>query len=165
MMRRIIRIVVVALALLAPLGAAASAQAAAAAVLNVSTAEVNFGSVPVTNPACQIVDGVPSSGCVTTTVTITNTGSDTVFFESASACESLFHNEIQTCITRTAGWGGFVGEPLSTCFSDWTLVPGESCAVVLVAGPTRLGTIRGYFIMRERGSDIVVSVPVRVRGT
>ena len=117
------------------------------------------------NPPCEIVSGVPSSGCVTATVTITNTGGETVYFESASACERLFNNEIQTCITRTAGWGGFVGEPLSTCFSDWTLVPGESCTVVLIAGPTRPGTIRGYFIMRERGSEIVVSVPIRVHGT
>jgi hypothetical protein len=139
--------------------------ASQAASLSVSPAEIDFGAVPVTNPDCQVVNGVPLSACATATVTITNTGTETIFFESASACERLFHNEIQTCITQTAGWGGFVGEPLSTCFSDWTLVPGESCAVVLVAGPTRRGVVRGYFIMRERGSAIVVSVPVRVRGT
>ncbi len=139
--------------------------AAEAASLSVSPAEVDFGTVDVTNPDCELVGGVPSSGCVAATVTITNTGSDTVYFESASACERLFHNEIQTCITRTAGWGGFVGEPLSTCFSDWTLVPGESCTVVLVTAPTRQGMVRGYFIMRERSTEIVVSVPVRVRGT
>ena len=141
------------------------APAAEAASVSVSPAEVDFGTVSVANPDCQVVAGVPSSGCVTATVTITNTGSETVYFESASACERLFNNEIQTCITRTAGWGGFVGEPLSTCFSDWTLVPGESCTVVLVAAPTRQGMVRGFFIMRERGSEIVVSVPVRVRGT
>ena len=141
------------------------APAAEAASVSVSPAEVDFGTVSVANPDCQVVAGVPSSGCVTATVTITNTGSETVYFESASACERLFNNEIQTCITRTAGWGGFVGEPLSTCFLDWTLVPGESCTVVLVAAPTRQGMVRGFFIMRERGSEIVVSVPVRVRGT
>jgi hypothetical protein len=141
------------------------APAAEAASLSVSPAQIDFGTVSVTNPDCQIVGGVPSSGCVTATVTITNTGTETVYFESASVCERLFHNAIQTCITQTAGWGGFVGEPLSTCFSDWTLLSGESCTVVVVAAPTRQGTVRGYFIMRERSTEIVVTVPVRVRGT
>ena len=140
------------------------APAAAAASLAVDPAEVDFGAVDVVNPDCVVIAGIPSSGCVTATVTITNTGTDTVFFESASACERLFNNEIRTCITRTAGWGGFLGEPLSTCFSDWTLVSGEFCSVTVLAAPTRQGTVRGYFIMREVGSNIAVSVPVRVRG-
>ena len=117
------------------------APAAGAASLSVSPAEIDFGTVSVTSPECRLVDGVPSSGCVTATVTITNTGTETVYFESASVCERLFHNAIQTCLTQTAGWGGFVGEPLSTCFSDWTLLPGESCTVVVVAAPTRQGTV------------------------
>jgi hypothetical protein len=144
------------------------APTAEAASLSVSPAEVDFGTVPVTNPDCtyDFATDTFSSGCVTTTLTITNTGIETVYFESASVCQSLFHNAIQTCDTRTAGWGGFAGNvQLSTCFSDWTLVPGESCTVVLIASPSRLGMVRGYFIMRDRSSEIVVLVPVRVRGT
>ena len=141
------------------------APSAVAASLAVEPPEIDFGTVDVVNPDCVVFAGIPSSACVTATVTITNTGSETVRLESASACERLFNNEIQTCITRTAGWGGFLGDPLSTCFSDWTLAPGESCSVTLVAAPTRQGMVRGYFIMREVGSNIVVSVPVRVRGT
>jgi hypothetical protein len=144
------------------------APTAEAASLSVSPAEVNFGTVPVTNPDCtyDFATDTFSSGCVTSTLTITNTGIETIYFESASVCQSLFHNEIQTCDTRTAGWGGFAGNvQLSTCFSDWTLVPGESCTVVLLASPSRLGLVRGYFIMRNRTSEIVVLVPVRVRGT
>ncbi|MFL5919262.1 MAG: hypothetical protein ACJ74X_11115 [Gaiellaceae bacterium] len=144
------------------------APTAEAASLSVSSAAVDFGTVPVTNAYCtyDFATDTPSSGCVTTTLTITNTGVETMYFESASACQTLFHNEIQTCDTRTAGWGGFAGNVhLSTCFSDWTLVPGESCTVVLIASPSRLGMVRGYFIMRDRSSEIVVRVPVRVRGT
>jgi len=144
------------------------APTAEAGSLSVSPAEVDFGTVRVTNPDCayDFATDTFSLGCVTTTLTITNTAIETMYFESASVCQTLFHNEIQTCDTRTAGWGGFAGNvQLSTCFSDWTLVPGESCTVVLIASPSRVGMVRGYFIMRDRSSKIVVLVPVRVRGT
>ena len=139
--------------------------AADAASLNVTPTRVDFGTVPVNDPDCQIVNDVPSAGCATATVTITNAGASATHFESASACQRIFHNASSTCITQTAGWGGFVGDPTSTCFTDWTLRAGESCTVTLVAHPSRRGTIRGYFIMREQGGAIEVSVPVRVRGT
>jgi hypothetical protein len=53
----------------------------------------------------------------------------------------------------------------NTCLSpNWGVSAGSSCNVVLVAAASRLGMVRGYFIIRDTRDEIVVSAPVRVRG-
>jgi hypothetical protein len=139
--------------------------AAGSTPLQVSPAEVNFGRVAMGE--CQVVNNVPGPGCATQTITITNTGTETFSYQhgwSASSCERIFRD--RTCLIRTASWGGFLGDPASTClagFSGFMLDPGESCTVVLIASPSRKGVIHGYFIMTADGTR-VVEVPITVMG-
>jgi hypothetical protein len=141
------------------------------APLTASPSSVNLGPAPLVDPAiCFVSGGVPSSGCVTAAVTITNTSAAAISVDSASACEHLFSfDEGTSCSTERRSWGGFVGEgPLSTCLPPAFLLerlgPGESCKVTLVAGPNRKGGIHGYFVLR-RDRVFVLIVPVFVRGT
>ncbi len=142
--------------------------AAASTSLQFSPGEVDFGRVAVGE--CLVFNNVPGPGCVTQTITITNTGTETFAPSgySASSCERIFRD--RTCLIRTASWGGFLGDPASSCLASlpgFTLDPGESCTVVLVAQPSRKGGIRGYFIMTATlGTETirVVEVPIFVQG-
>jgi hypothetical protein len=156
MRKAIVGLAVLALLVLGP-------PAAAAASLSVTPSSVDFGRVPV-DSQCQVVNDVPNEFCVTQTLTVTNTGTDTLLFGSASACERITRGG--TCLTRRAGWGGFTGSTTSTCIFA-TLAPGDGCTVVLVADPTRRGLIRGLFIMTmssTTGEAVTVTVPIRVLG-
>ncbi len=151
----------------------AAQPAAASPLLEASVQEVDFGRVAVGE--CLVFNNVPEPDCVTRELTVTNTG-DSLFLASsdaAASCEKLFRE--RTCITRTAGWGGFLGDPASSCLSYsrwtlqpdnhwyWTLAPGESCTMVLVAQPSRKGAIHGYFVMWF-GSEILITVQAAVIG-
>jgi hypothetical protein len=75
--------------------------AAAAASLSVTPSSVDFGRAPV-DSQCRVINDVPNKFCITQTLTITNIGTETLQFGSASACERITHGG--TCLT--AGLGG-----------------------------------------------------------
>jgi len=132
--------------------------------VSVNPASVDFGRVPF-NGGCMVVADVPNELCVTETVTITNTGTETLFGAGFRSCEQYFP-ETNSCFTLRADWGGFVsgGDP-NTCIFG-VVAPGESCTVVLVAFPSRPGLIRGFFVaematLTDSVTTILV-VPVRL---
>jgi hypothetical protein len=152
------RLRVLRVGLLAPLLALAvavpapSAQAAHhVAGLELSQRSVDFGSVPVGAPGCAQVNG-ELVGCVTRTVTLTNTGSATLLFDSFSTCDKVFR-AYGSCSESGPSWGGMFsdnGNP-SSCIGDlfdYALDPGESCELTLIAVPTAIGQIRGYVVAR-----------------
>src|SRR5437867_2051460 len=119
------RVLVAALTLAAALAALNTGHGLANAIsaettLTASPPSVNFGSAPLSDSgACNIsAEGVPTPGCVTATITITNTGTVTPILEAASACEDLLSFDWGvSCQTTKRSWGGFIGNgPLSTCF-------------------------------------------------
>lgn len=134
--------------------------------VSVSPTSVDFGRVPF-NGECVVVGGVPNESCVTQTVTITNTGTETLFGAGFRACEQYLP-ESNSCVTLRASWGGFAsgGDP-STCIFG-VVAPSEACTVVLVAAPSRPGLIRGSFVAEMAtltGSvTTILVVPVRLVG-
>jgi hypothetical protein len=115
--------------------------------LALSTRSVDFGSVPVGAPACAQVNG-ELVGCVTRTVTLTNTSGDVLLFEGISTCSKVFRS-FGSCSGSGPSWGGMFadnGNP-SSCIGDLfdsALDPGESCELTLVAVPSAAGRIKGY---------------------
>jgi hypothetical protein len=132
--------------------------------VSVNPTSVDFGRVPF-NGGCMVIGDVPNEFCVTRTVTITNTGSETLFGAGFRSCEQYFP-ETNSCFTLRADWGGFVsgGDP-NTCIFG-VVDPGESCTVVLVAFPSRPGLIRGFFVgeMATLTGSVttILVVPVRL---
>jgi hypothetical protein len=129
-----------------------------------SPARVKFGPVPVEAPDCHTENGIPSSGCTTATITVTNTGTEPVVVFSVSVCNRV--SEGPSCILDDR-WGGMASDELSTCLSlrNGLLRPGRSCAIVLIAIPGREGTIKGFLLMTtDEGSTTLLTVPVKVRG-
>ena len=131
---------------------------------SISPTRVDFGRVPFNNGCVVGPSDVPNELCVTRTVTVTNTGTEPLFGAGAGACETLLLPQ-NTCVTVHAGWGGFTGSGTSTCLSQ-VVAPGETCTVVLVAGPTRPGLIRGVFQLEMASTltseTIILAVPVRL---
>ncbi len=142
----------------------AAQPVAAAAQLQVTPEEVDFGKVAVGE--CTVVNQVPDPSCVTRTVTVTNVGDETFSATnswSATTCQQLLQG---SCVTKTASWGAAVPAPTSTCLSfglPKTLLPGESCTIVLFAAPSRKGAIHGWFIMRF-DEQLLVRVRIFVIG-
>jgi hypothetical protein len=138
LMRRVIAVLAAVAALVVPSSASATPSA------SVSPSSVDFGRVHY-NGGCSVVADIPNEFCVTQTLTITNTGTETLRGSGAKACER-YVAESNGCFTLHASWGGFVsaGDPNTCLFHE--VEPGDSCTVVLVAFPSRPGRIRGFFV-------------------
>jgi hypothetical protein len=119
--------------------------------LELSQRTVDFGLVPVDAPGCAQVNG-ELVGCVVQTVTLTNTGSDVLLFDSFSTCDKVFRS-FGSCSDTGPSWGGMFsdnGNP-SSCIGDlfdYALDPGESCQLTLLAVPSAAGRITGYVVAR-----------------
>jgi hypothetical protein len=142
-------IALLALALAWPAGPASAAHHIAG--LQMSQRSVDFGVVPVDAPGCSQVNG-ELVGCVTRTVTLTNTGSEVLLFDSFSTCDKVF-GSFGSCSESGPSWGGMFSDNSnpSSCIGDLfdsALDPGESCQLTLLAVPSAAGRIRGYVVAR-----------------
>jgi hypothetical protein len=99
LMRRVIAVLAAVAALVVPSSASATPSA------SVSPKSVDFGRVPY-NGGCSVVADIPNEFCVTRTLTITNTGTETLRGSGAKACER-YVAESNGCFTLHASWGGF----------------------------------------------------------
>ena len=138
-------------------------SASASVSVSVSPTSVDFGRVPFKS-GCFLVNDVPNEFCVTRTLTVTNTGTETMFESGARSCEYFL--QPNSCLTLHADWGGIAGPNTSTCLSGITIAPGESCTVILVAIPSRPGLIRGFFVgcFASTSTDeaVILVVPIRL---
>jgi len=139
------------LALAVALPAAPASAAHHVAGLELSQRSVDFGPVPVGAPGCTQVNG-ELVGCVAQTVTLTNTGSDVLLFDSFSTCDKVFRS-FGSCSESGPSWGGMFSDNNnpSSCggdLSDFALDPGESCQLTLIAVPSAAGRITGYVVAR-----------------
>jgi hypothetical protein len=157
MRRSIVRLVSFAVLVLVP-------PAAASVSASISPTAVDFGRVPF-DVGCFVAGDVPNERCVTRTVTITNTGTESLEGVGLRSCETYVAAS-NICFTIHAGWGGFAtgGDPRTCIFA--AVAPGESCTVLLVAVPSRRGRIAGSFVaeMYSAVSDLttVLVVPVKL---
>lgn len=135
--------------------------ASASATINPTT--VDFGRVPF-DGGCMTVADVPNDNCVTRTITITNTGTESLEGVGFRSCET-YVPEFNSCFTIHANWGGFTsgGDPQTCIFG--VVLPGETCTVVLVADPSRRGRITGSFVaeMWSRESNVTTILVVSVK--
>jgi hypothetical protein len=117
--------------------------------LQISPQHVSFGPVAVGAPGCTVQEGV-LVGCVTATVTLTNTGSEALLFDSFSTCDKVFPDS--SCSQSGPSWGGeFRDNTPGACssdFFDFVLDPGESCYLLLFAVPEVEGLIKGFIVVR-----------------
>jgi hypothetical protein len=148
------------LAVLAVLSALVFVPSADASVsASVSPTSVDFGRVGFDNGCNVDLNGLPNEFCSVRTLTVTNTGTEVLFGAGGRACED-FLEASNTCVTAHASWGGF-NRAGSTCFII-TIAPGESCTVVLVAGPSRPGLIRGFATVEMAAVGTGESAPILV---
>ena len=134
-------------------------------VLTSTPSRVDFGAVPV-DADCRVINSVPTSGCATAVVTVTNPTSEPVHIYSVGACVQVkFHFGRVTCEGGNEGrsWGGFLEN--STCLTP-VLLPGESCEITLVGHTEKKGGINGYLLITtDEGTEIALLLPVKIRGT
>ena len=119
--------------------------------LELSQRSVDLGEVPVDAPGCAQVNG-ELVGCVVRTVTLTNTSSGVLLFDSFSTCSKVFR-AFGSCSDSGPSWGGMFGDNSnpSSCIGDlfdFALDPGESCELTLLAVPSAAGRIRGSVVAR-----------------
>jgi hypothetical protein len=149
MMMRLFWVLVPLFSLTLAIPAAPASAARHVAGLELSQRSVDFGPVPVDAPGCALVNG-QLVGCVTRVVTLTNTGSEVMTFESFSTCSKVFRS-FGSCSESGPSWGGVFRDndnpsACSSDFFDFTLDPGESCQLTLFAVPSAAGRIQGYEI-------------------
>jgi hypothetical protein len=117
--------------------------------LQITPHHVYLGRVPVNDPRCTFVDG-GLVGCVERIVTLTNTGTEPLVWDSFSTCGAKVLPD-SSCGSGPS-WGGvFSDRNAGACTADsfdFVLDPGESCYLRLFAYPSARGWFKAYEVIR-----------------